>query len=501
MKKNLTNKFLSFFTRRLRWVIPFWYGFTIFVTRQRKGSVTVYKELKEIPIALDYGRDWRSDPLKGALDVCMHPTKFQKRMDKATFGQHDKLGDCFPAGTRLLRRDGSYVAIESININDIIHDGTSWVTVHNKWDRGPKTIVKISMNNGSDLNLSDSHKMVVMAAAGKIWKEKQVKDLKLGQNLLQSREFESGTKTLNKNIAFLIGAYLSEGWLDGNRIGISGIKNSKLLREKAIESAKNLCWRISECDRYIRIYPSKENMHYFKDLGRTATQKKLPHVNWDTSTVNEIVSGLEMGDAGYSTNGTTLVYSTTSDVLAEQYRTLKRMQGYSTHLTCVIEHGGLGSNPINRITVRANHKKRPWAKIKKLEVLEQQEHCYDIATSSGKVYLPDGDIIVRNCDDHAMYWCVALLKSGLAQKVWFSSFQYWDDKTIGGHAVCSFEDSDGQLWWCDYHMPEKMSDKWGFAIQGTSKKSAELINATQFEITLGRNDTPKWGKSDGMVFI
>lgn len=198
MKKNLTNKFLSFFTRRLRWVIPFWYGFTIFVTRQRKVSVTVYKELKEIPIALDYGRDWRSDPLKGALDVCMHPTKFQKRMDKATFGQHDKLGDC---------------------------------------------------------------------------------------------------------------------------------------------------------------------------------------------------------------------------------------------------------------------------------------------------------------DDHAMYWCVALLKSGLAQKVWFSSFQYWDDKTIGGHAVCSFEDSDGQLWWCDYHMPEKMSDKWGFAIQGTSKKSAELINATQFEITLGRNDTPKWGKSDGMVFI
>ena len=104
-----------------------------------------------------------------------------------------------------------------------------------------------------------------------------------------------------------------------------------------------------------------------------------------------------------------------------------------------------------------------------------------------------------DCDDHAMYWCVTLLKSGLAEKVWFSSFQFWDQQgVIGGHAVCTFEDADGQLWWADYRNPVRMDDKWDFALQPSN---ITPIIATRFEVKRTKRDTPRFGKSEGISFI
>ena len=108
--------------------------------------------------------------------------------------------------------------------------------------------------------------------------------------------------------------------------------------------------------------------------------------------------------------------------------------------------------------------------------------------------------VLGDCDDHAMYWCVTLLKSGLAAKVWFSSFQYWDSNdVVGGHAVCTFEDSNGQLWWADCHMPVKMTDRWDFA---KAHASVTPIIATRFEIKkITKNDTPRFGKSEGTFLL
>ena len=85
------------------------------------------------------------------------------------------------------------------------------------------------------------------------------------------------------------------------------------------------------------------------------------------------------------------------------------MLGYSSSLTRVDNHGGLGSNPIYRVTVRVSDKQRPWARIQSLLVEPEQHHCVDIMTTSGRVYLPETDTVVRQCDDATILFC-SLLK-------------------------------------------------------------------------------------------
>lgn len=80
--------------KRFLWFVKLWYGLSMLVTRTRT-PVKRYRAISEIPVALDYGKDWRPDPLKGALDVATHPTRFQERLDKAVPGQDgDEIGDC-----------------------------------------------------------------------------------------------------------------------------------------------------------------------------------------------------------------------------------------------------------------------------------------------------------------------------------------------------------------------------------------------------------------------
>ena len=107
--------------------------------------------------------------------------------------------------------------------------------------------------------------------------------------------------------------------------------------------------------------------------------------------------------------------------------------------------------------------------------------------------LPFGD-----CDDHAIYWCVALLKGGFASHAWFCIYQMEkEDGSFGGHAICVFKNaSDGMYYCTDYSLPsylDEFRDKWVY-------KSAETYNATpisasMIEITdVKEDDTPVFGK-------
>ena len=105
--------------------------------------------------------------------------------------------------------------------------------------------------------------------------------------------------------------------------------------------------------------------------------------------------------------------------------------------------------------------------------------------------LPFGD-----CDDHAIYWCVALLKSGLADRAWFSFYQMEkQDGSFSGHAVCVFE-LDGSYFWCDYFLPAYLGeyrDKW---IYKTAKTyDATPLMGAMIEIeSIDEDDTPVFGK-------
>jgi hypothetical protein len=48
--------------------------------------------------------------------------------------------------------------------------------------------------------------------------------------------------------------------------------------------------------------------------------------------------------------------------------------------------------------------------VKSIEAEEIESWCYDVMTESGRVYLPEADVITRQCDDYSIL-IAALLQS------------------------------------------------------------------------------------------
>jgi hypothetical protein len=215
---------------------------------------------------------------------------------------------------------------------------------------------------------------------------------------------------LSADDAFIVGAYLAEGCKLGkkakshpryrrNYVSLAGIANSKGIRERFAQILTDRGVAFEARERELRFKVSDVPVLAELDLGVTAINKHLPHLDWSPTTAAAILAAMEQGDAGTASNGENIVYSTISPELALQYRVLRRMLGYSTSITCLATHGGAGRNPIYRVTTRVNDTKRPWAKIKAIEVEDAEQACVDIMTTSGRVYLPESDVIVRQCDD------------------------------------------------------------------------------------------------------
>ena len=332
-------------------------------------------------------------------------------------------GDCFPEGTLFLTRDG-FEPVEQIEVGDEVHDGETWVSVLKTWDRGTKEIFRIGLDNGNDIRLSATHKILRVPAGGAYSdaEEIQIADVRIGDDLLQPRRFDGAAgDELDEATAFLMGAYLAEGCRSNKKKGgpqaflsIAGIANSKMIRERVVEILKARDVKFYERTREIKFHVRDFELAY--DLGRTAIEKSLPSFRFGPKTIETVVRAMEMGDGGWSTRGSNFVYSTISPMLALQYRVLKRMFGQSVAWTRLVDHGGAGKNPIYRLTVRAEATKRPWAKVKSIAIEDVEVPSYDIMTSTGRVYLPECDVITRQCDDHSVLNAVLAMENGFQTK-------------------------------------------------------------------------------------
>lgn len=328
-------------------------------------------------------------------------------------------GDCLPEGTLLVTPLG-LKPIEDIEVGDTIHDGKSWVKVEKKWDKGVLPVYRFKLNNGCTLSCTGDHDLLrVKKENGEtIVEETLAKDLRPGEDLFQPRDFECGTLSLNEHRAVIIGAYVAEGWSEeGGRWAIAGVPNGKGLRERVLASARALGIEVSESDRYIRF--RAEDRWLIAACGTRALNKALPPeaFSWDRETIGTVLGAMEQGDGGMSTSGTNMVYSTISPVLAVQYRVLKRMLGFSTSIKKLDDHGGLGTHPIYRVTVREDHRRRPWAKVKSISKSEVDLHCYDIKTTTGVIYLPESDVRTRNCDDYTIALGALLMSIGYSVRM------------------------------------------------------------------------------------
>lgn len=104
-----------------------------------------------------------------------------------------------------------------------------------------------------------------------------------------------------------------------------------------------------------------------------------------------------------------------------------------------------------------------------------------------------------DCEDHAAYWAVVLLKSKLATSAGIG-FTYWktaEGKRVG-HAVCVFEANDGKRYWADYGPPvllERGTPWWLFGTHVVQQRpGSQMTKVAYVEITDVRgDDTPVFG--------
>lgn len=97
-----------------------------------------------------------------------------------------------------------------------------------------------------------------------------------------------------------------------------------------------------------------------------------------------------------------------------------------------------------------------------------------------------------DCDDHAMYWCTALLTNGLADRAWFSTVWYTAvDGSSTGHCVCVYEKA-GEVRWTDYGDPRPYEGRWGWAEQVAQDSRRTLQAAGMIEVKLRRKGSPKF---------
>jgi hypothetical protein len=221
-------------------------------------------------------------------------------------------------------------------------------------------------------------------------------------------------------------------------------------------------------DRYLRIN-DKDWAEKFSQCGHLAPNKRLPTVNVSKKTAESLISGLN-ADADVRDN----VFSTTSQTLALQMRVLYRLLGQSCHLTRIDDHGGLGTNPIYRLTPRSLDTNRKYPRIR---AISEGGECrvMDITVEGGRFYLPESDVIVHNCDEFATYQSAiitnelktnpffgsdfGLIKSAKVLTVaWLKTGgRTWQGNELGygGHNVCLIEFRDGTFAYMDYGLPSK----------------------------------------------
>jgi hypothetical protein len=108
------------------------------------------------------------------------------------------------------------------------------------------------------------------------------------------------------------------------------------------------------------------------------------------------------------------------------------------------------------------------------------------------------DALFGDCDDHAIWWCTTLLKSGLAKRTWFSFYTMVKKNSLemSGHAICVLQYEDGTYAWTDYRLPSSLLEDWHkWPRRSAEVYEAEPVAACMIEVVeVKEDDTPVFGE-------
>lgn len=312
-------------------------------------------------------------------------------------------GDCVPATSLVLTAGYKLKPIGEVREGDLVMGDGQWTKVTKFWDKGEKRLLEFTLNNGCVLRCTPEHKLFVVpkgknrSGRREDAVEKRARDVKLSDDLLTPAQLPMGLESIESEKAWLLGTFIADGWTEDYRCAIAGKDgHPKEMQKKRVQAwceANGIATRWHE--RYIAINDAPLT-NWLSAVGKGAKNKHVPSLDLDEPTLRAVLSGLE-ADSGLAKSGSR-VYSTISEELALQLRVMFRMLGQSVSITKVNDHGGLGTNPIFRVTVRKNEQKRPFARVKVIREAPA-ERVVDIETDTHRFWLPESDVVVHNCDD------------------------------------------------------------------------------------------------------
>ena len=379
-------------------------------------------------------------------------------------------GDCFAEGTLLLTEGHRLVPIERIEMGTRIWGLNGWTEVLIHRNKGTLPVTVVTLNNGSQLRLTDDHKMNVLVChrhkrsdnsdsterpcscpvSERTMEQVRVADLKPGMVLPSPERLPFGNDTsLKAEQAYVEGLYVADGWSEEGRFSISGLDGGpKEAQKREVEA---ICKKVGLSTYWHKKYISVNDAWWagrMSEMGTRAPEKHLLSLDLAESQARETLRGV-MADSGKNTCGEGRTFTTTSRLLAVQVRLLHKMLGVSCGWSHIEDHGGLGKNPIWRLTTRAGYADKRQEKLLRVrEVLSEVEEatCYDIQTEDGMVYLPEHDVTVHNCDDAVIAYGAACEAAGIPTAVVGAAFG--QDRGIS-HVLLMVSDGQGKWVYAD----------------------------------------------------
>jgi hypothetical protein len=350
------------------------------------------------------------------------------------------IGDCFPEGTRFLTPDFKMVPVEFLREGMSIWGLDRWSKVEKVWAKGVLPVDAIHLNNGSTIHLTGDHHVFVAhcprhahrvksAPCACPMKDREVKritvaELEPGMVMLTPERLPFGTEAMAAEVAYVEGLYLSDGWGRDSSFEISGQDGCpKEAQKREVES---ICARMGIETRWNRKYISVKNKQWaqrMKWMGSHAPCKRAPSINLREEAAAELLRGI-MADSGANTHGNGRTFTTTSRELCFQVRLLQKMLGRTCRYSYIVDHGGLGSNPIHRLGVRGDSPRvgssgRAEKLLRVLSVDRQvvSVPTYHLTTDDHYVYLPEADVTVSQCDDGSILLAAMVKQLGYQVKL------------------------------------------------------------------------------------